>query len=102
MDNLLIVLIVLFVVLFLNGILAGNASDIAADKGYEKKFWFHMCFWLGPIAYIIVAGMPDRVMRNHIVQTNKLLTDLLNGQNIAPSGPTDLKQADISTILPEL
>lgn len=51
------------VVLVLDGILANNASDIAVDKGYSGRKWFHMCFWLGPIAYIIVAAMPDRKLQ---------------------------------------
>ena len=42
------------------GLLASNASDIAQDKGYEKRKWFHMCFWLSLPAYLIVCAMPDK------------------------------------------
>ena len=62
-----LVLIVYFVI---NGILAGSASDIAADKGYDKKKWFHMCFWLGLFAYLIIAGMPDLVLRQQLKRIN--------------------------------
>ena len=44
----------------MKGLLASNASDIAQDKGYEKRKWFHMCFWLSLPAYLIVCAMPDK------------------------------------------
>ena len=50
----------LIVLLVVKGLLASNASDIAQDKGYEKRKWFHMCFWLGLPAYLIVCAMPDK------------------------------------------
>ena len=51
------------VLLGLNGLLAGNASDIAQEKGYEKKKWFHMCFWLGIFSYLMICAMPDKNRR---------------------------------------
>lgn len=65
-------IIIIVVVLCINGLLASNASDIAQNKGYEKKKWFHMCFWLGPISYIIIAAMPDLKMREIAVEMLKL------------------------------
>lgn len=50
----------IIVLLVVKGLLASNASDIAQDKGYEKRKWFHMCFWLGLPAYLIVCAMPDK------------------------------------------
>ena len=50
----------LIVLLVVKGLLASNASDIAQDKGYEKRKWFHMCFWLSLPAYLIVCAMPDK------------------------------------------
>ena len=70
-----IVLVIIY--LIVNGILASHASRIAQEKGYEKRKWFHMCFWLGPVAYIIVAAMPDQVMRENQRQMNLLLGRLL-------------------------
>ena len=64
--NIGIAVIIIVVCLILNGVLASAASDIAKDKGYEKKHWFHMCFWLGPIAYIIVAAMPDKNLQESL------------------------------------
>lgn len=98
----LIWIIVLVVVLCLNGLLASKASDMAQDKGYEKGTWFHMCFWLGPISYIIVAAMPDRVMQGKIDQTNKLLEELLKGQKASPETREHAQQADVGSFLPEL
>ena len=64
--NIGIAVIIIVVCLILNGVLASAASDIAKDKGYEKKPWFHMCFWLGLIAYIIVAAMPDKNLQESL------------------------------------
>lgn len=53
-------ILTLAVLLALHGFLASNASDIAEDKGYEKRKWFHMCFWLSLPAYLIVCAMPNK------------------------------------------
>lgn len=77
-------LLIIVVALCLNGLLASMASDIAKEKGYKKRTWFHMCFWLCPISYVIVAAMPDRIMQEKVVTTNKLLEKLIDGQNAVP------------------
>ena len=64
-----IIFIAVIVVLIFDVLLADKASDVAKDKGYNKSTWFHMCFWLGPISYIIVAAMPDLVLRQQMTQT---------------------------------
>lgn len=91
----------LIIALCLNGLLASNASNMANDKGYEKKKWFHMCFWLGPIAYIIIASMPDQVMRQKQDKTNELLEKLLKSEAQDNSGAQRMTD-DVSTYLPQL
>ena len=71
-------IVILVVVLCINGYLASNASDMASDKGYEKRKWFHMCFWLGPISYIIIAAMPDRQMRTIAENMIKLQQEMIS------------------------
>ncbi|MDO4837662.1 MAG: DUF6273 domain-containing protein [Clostridia bacterium] len=61
-------IVALIVLLIINGLLASNASDIAQDKGYEKRKWFHMCFWLSLPAYLIVCAMPDKNLAEAIRQ----------------------------------
>jgi len=60
-----------------NGFLASTASDVAEDKGYSKRKFFHMCFWLAPIPYIIVAALPDMRMRAQNEQLIGLQTKML-------------------------
>ncbi len=67
--------IILVVYFILNGVLASKASDVANDKGYEKKKWFHICFWLGPVAYIIIAAMPDKMLREQLSQLFASIND---------------------------
>lgn len=92
----------LVIVLCLNGLLASKASDMAKDKGYDKRTWFHMCFWLGVLSYIIVAAMPDLTMHRKSDQTNKLLEDLLKAQTTNAVVREKAQQADVATFLPEL
>ena len=41
------------------------------NKGYDKKAHaFAMCFWLGPIGYIYVAMLPNKI---HKMQVEALL-----------------------------
>ena len=96
-----IYIVILIVALCLNGLLASNASDMANDKGYEKRKWFHMCFWLGPISYIIIAAMPDQIMRQKQDKTNELLGKVLQAYDKAPKGNQGAKD-DVSTYLPQL
>lgn len=98
----LISIIVIVVALVLNGLLASKASDMAQDKGYDKRTWFHMCFWLGVISYIIVASMPDRTMQQKVEQTNKLLEELLKAQKATPEARSQEQKADVGSFLPEL
>ena len=97
-----IYIVILIVVLCINGCLASNASDIANDKGYEKKKWFHMCFWLGPISYIIIAAMPDQTMRNKQDETNKLLGTMIEAMNTTTEKKVQNRKDDVSSYLPEL
>ena len=65
------------VILIVHAILAMNASSVAEEKGHDKQKWFHLCFWLGPIAFIIASGLPDIKLRAKQDKTNALLTSLV-------------------------
>ena len=97
-----IYIIIIIVLLCINGYLASNASDMANDKGYEKRKWFHMCFWLGPISYIIIASMPDQAMRAKQDETNKLLGKMIETFNTTTEKQQQNKKDDVSFYLPEL
>lgn len=97
-----IYIIVLAVALILNGVLASNASDMADDKGYEKRKWFHMCFWLGPISYIIIAAMPDKLMRSKQDKTNELLEKMIESHSVTADKQAQNHKDDVSSLLPEI
>ena len=40
--------------------IAKQFEAAAADKGYRHSRYFHLCFWLGFVGYILVAALPDR------------------------------------------
>ncbi len=111
-----IYILVIFLYFLLNGLLASNASNIAMEKGYEKRKWFHMCFWLGPLAYVIISAMPDKVLRENQQQTNILLGELLNTKGIMSEQVSEKKEKtgeqvgkegvntgeDVSSYLPDI
>ncbi len=71
--------VLLFIgILLLNHFLAKNASDIAIDKGYDENRWYYICFFLGPIGYILIAAMPDRSLQKKQDKTNRLLETLID------------------------
>ena len=97
-----IYVVIIIVLLIFSGILASNASDMANEKGYEKRKWFHMCFWLGPISYIIIAAMPDLTMRSKQDKTNELLEKMIESYNTTAEKQVQNRKDDVSSYLPEL
>lgn len=88
--------------LILGIFLASEASEIAKDKGYDGGKWFHMCFWLGLISYIMIAAMPDLALREKQEETNRLLKELAETSNTASGKQVQNRKDDISNYLPEL
>ena len=58
-----IVSAVIFAALSLSAPAQDATLRIAADKGYKERKWFHYCFWLGLIGYLMVCAMPDKKRR---------------------------------------
>lgn len=52
-------LLILALLIFIWYKAAANMARIAADKGYTEKKWFHYCFWLGLVGFLMVCAMPD-------------------------------------------
>ncbi len=67
-----LIIAALYIILWL--FIASKASTIAADKGYDKREWFHMCFWLEVIGLLMVAAMPNRKLEQ---QQEKIIELLL-------------------------
>ena len=101
-EGIIIYCVVLIVVICLNGLLASKASYIAAEKGYNKRTWFHMCFWIVPFSYVVVAAMPDKEMRNKQDETNSLLRQLLKAQNAGGAQQGNEAGNDVGEYLPEI
>ena len=98
-----VIFIIVMVVLVIDGILSGAASNMARDKGYDKDSWFWMCFLLGPVPFIIVAAMPDRVMQEKLDRTNQLLEELLKAERENPGNASSGQQSsDLGAFLPNL
>lgn len=78
----------IIIFLWIDAMFAGTASNIAGDKGYSQKRWFHACFWLPGITYILVAALPDMELRrqnDEMIELQKQLLAAINGSNRIPS-----------------
>lgn len=60
---LVIVLLVLILAIVIWYKIAKNMARIAADKGYTERKWFHYCFWLGLVGFLMICAMPDKRRR---------------------------------------
>ncbi len=58
-------------------VIANQGVKIAELKGYYNVHAFAMCFWLGSIGFIYVAGLPDLNQRKQNAQIINLLAKQL-------------------------
>lgn len=83
---------------WINSMLAGAASNIAADKGYSQRRWFHACFWLPVVTYVLVAALPDMELRRQneeMIALQKQLLVAITGDNRVPSVADDTDDTDV-------
>ena len=57
-------LVALGIYIAIDYLIAKTFYDIACQKGHDERKYFHFCFWLGAVGYIMVAALPDRGMQN--------------------------------------
>ncbi len=83
--------------------MAANAGQIASDKGYTENSWGLWCFFF-PVAYIVVAAMPDMRMREMQQESNDLLREILEAKTSAGKDKTAAKAGneELSSLLPDL
>ena len=48
------------------------AGEIAEDKGYSKGNWIAVCLFFGIIGYILIAALPDLVLRAQLERLSTL------------------------------
>lgn len=53
-------LVGLVILIVINSLIAGEFANIAAEKGFERRRYWHFCFWLGFVGYLIVIALPNR------------------------------------------
>ena len=53
-------LIILALLIVLQYYVAKQFESVAKDKGYADSKYFHLCFWLGLVGYLLVIALPDR------------------------------------------
>lgn len=73
-----VVIFALLIAVILNVILAKNAEAIAEKKGHNGRKWFHICFWLAPVSYVLVAALPDLNLLKKQEETIELLKKLVS------------------------
>jgi len=53
-------IVIIIVAIYVNYFIAKQFESVAADKGYTGSKYFHMCFWLSLVGYLLVIALPDR------------------------------------------
>ncbi|NLO84960.1 MAG: hypothetical protein GX096_05980 [Clostridiales bacterium] len=77
-------IVILGVYFCIMGFLASKISDAAERKGYEKRTYFHICFWLGVLGFLVVIALPDLTIQ----QQNEKMIRLLEAGNSTVSSNT--------------
>jgi len=65
-------LVALIIIIVVHCLVVGEFASIAEEKGFERRRYWHFCFWLGFIGYLIVVALPNR----KLTELSKALTDL--------------------------
>ena len=68
---------VIIIALVIHIIVCTIASGIAKEKGHSRSIWFHICFWLPAVSFILVAALPDRKLLAEQKRSNDLLQNLV-------------------------
>lgn len=89
-------LVGLVILIVINSLIAGEFANIAAEKGFERRRYWHFCFWLGFVGYFIVIALPNR----KLAELSKALTDLK--VESAGSKTTASAKKPAANYLPEL
>ena len=84
------------ILIVINFLIAGEFANIAEEKGFERRRYWHFCFWLGFIGYLIVVALPNR----KLTELSKALTDLK--VESAGSKTTASAKKPAANYLPEL
>ena len=58
-------------VILVNILISNAFAKCAMQKGYGRRTYFWVCFFLGTIGYLIVAALPDKVLQQEIVSAQK-------------------------------
>ncbi|MEF9879718.1 MAG: hypothetical protein RSE58_08740 [Clostridia bacterium] len=86
----------LAIFLVINVLIAGEFANIAEEKGFERRRYWHFCFWLSFVGYLIVIALPNR----KLAELSKALTDLK--AEAGDSGIAAATQQPEVNYLPEL
>lgn len=63
---------ILALVLLLDYWIAKWFLEAAEMKGHHDQKYFHICFWLGAIGYLLVVALPDRGNQKNEIATDEL------------------------------
>ncbi len=74
---LLMYVVIIAIAIAIRVVIANQGVKIAELKGYYNVHAFAMCFWLGTIGFIYVAGLPDLNQRKQNAQIINLLAKQL-------------------------
>lgn len=91
-----IYLVALIIILVVHCLIVGEFSNIAEEKGFERRRYWAFRFWLGFIGYLIVIALPNR----KLAELSKALADLKADSTESKTSAS--AQRAVANYLPEL
>ena len=83
------VFLVAVVVIIIDVAFALYAGNIAEQKGYSRGNWIAICLIFGVIGYILIAALPDLVLRATLENIEKKLAKDKNDNYLPRSSSSD-------------
>ena len=73
MESAIIIYIVaLLIIIIAHCLVVTEFANIAEEKGFARRRYWHFCFWLGFAGYLIVIALPNR----KLTELSKVLSGL--------------------------
>lgn len=91
-----IYLVALMIIIVVHCLVVGEFANIAEEKGFERRRYWHFCFWLGFVGFLIVIALPNR----NLAALSKALSGLK--VDSTESKTTASAQRAAANYLPEL
>lgn len=104
-EYVMFLLIVIAIYFMIWAFIAGEFADCALNKGYDRRKYWHMVFWFGPVGIVLVLTLPDLKARGNqqrMEEKMDVLIDLMRVNGVSQTAGSGGTSATDAIELPEL